>query len=194
MSLIKVWEWRDFNYWLEIIAALWFERGRSRKRYGRLRYVRTKRFEKAIDCQQGEAKRSFRGFVTVVINMIIIVLLLVLFGRVTVLYSILYCVLLLFIKVMLRCCGDCAFSASFVRESTDVSHDAGDCCRGNKGSGTETRLMVRNLFMTEIIIEKWNLTKSNSIQVLHNRIWNRILAEMNPSISRLRVKKKTSVS
>ena len=126
MSLIKVWEWRDFNYWLEIIAALWFERGRSRKRYGRLRYVRTKRFEKAIDCQQGEAKRSFRGFVTVVINMIIIVLLLVLFGRVTVLYSILYCVLLLFIKVMLRCCGDCAFSASFVRESTDVSHVAGE--------------------------------------------------------------------
>ena len=60
------------------------ERGRSRKRYGRLRYVRTKRFEKAIDCQQGEAKRSFRGFVTVVINIIIIVLLLVLFGRVTV--------------------------------------------------------------------------------------------------------------
>ena len=35
---------------------------------------------KAIDCQQGEAKRSYRGFVTVV--MIIIVLLLVLFGRV----------------------------------------------------------------------------------------------------------------
>ena len=88
--------------------------------------MRTKRFEKAIDCQQGEAKRSFRGFVTVVINMIIIVLLLVLFGRVTVLYSILYCVLLLFIKVMLRRCGDCAFSASFVRESTDVSHDAGE--------------------------------------------------------------------
>ena len=30
---------------------------------------------KAIDCQQGEAKRSYRGFVTVVINIIIIVLL-----------------------------------------------------------------------------------------------------------------------
>ena len=37
---------------------------------------------KAIDCQQGEAKRSYRGCVTVVISIIIIVLLLVLFGRV----------------------------------------------------------------------------------------------------------------
>ena len=34
--------------------------------------------------------------------------------------------LLLFIKVMLRCCGDYAFSASFVRECTDVSHVAGE--------------------------------------------------------------------
>ena len=39
-------------------------------------------------------------------------------------YLFLYCVLLLFIKFMLRCCGDCAFSASFVRECTDVSHVA----------------------------------------------------------------------
>ena len=37
---------------------------------------------KAIDCRQGEGKRSYRGFVTVVINNIIIVLVLVLFGRV----------------------------------------------------------------------------------------------------------------
>ena len=36
---------------------------------------------KAIDCQQGEAKRSYRGFVTFVISIIIIVPLLVLFGR-----------------------------------------------------------------------------------------------------------------
>ena len=42
------------------------------------------------------------------------------------LYLFLYCVLLLFIKLMLRCCGDCAFSASFVRECTDVSHVAGE--------------------------------------------------------------------
>ena len=37
---------------------------------------------KVIDCQQGEAKRSYSGFVTFVISIIIIVLLLVLFGRV----------------------------------------------------------------------------------------------------------------
>ena len=34
--------------------------------------------------------------------------------------------LLLFIKFTLRCCGDCAFSASFVRECTDVSYVAGE--------------------------------------------------------------------
>ena len=27
---------------------------------------------------------------------------------------------------MLRCCGDCAFSASFVRECTDVSYVTGE--------------------------------------------------------------------
>ena len=37
---------------------------------------------KAINCQQGEAKRRYHGFVTFVISIIIIVLLLVLFGRV----------------------------------------------------------------------------------------------------------------
>ena len=39
---------------------------------------------KVIDCRQGEAKRSYRGFITIVTNIIIIVLLLVLFGRVDV--------------------------------------------------------------------------------------------------------------
>ena len=71
---------------------------------------------------------------------------------------------------MLRCCGDCAVSASFVRECTDVSHVAGKCrCRGDKGSGTKISSCVI-YFLTEIIIETWNLTKNNSIQVLHNRI------------------------
>ena len=42
------------------------------------------------------------------------------------LYLFLCCVLLLFLKFILRCCGDCAFSASFVRECTDVSHAAGE--------------------------------------------------------------------
>ena len=35
--------------------------------------------QKTTNCQQGEAKRGYRGFVTVVISIIIIVLLLVLF-------------------------------------------------------------------------------------------------------------------
>ena len=58
------------------------------------------------------------------------------------------CVLLLFIKVMLRCCGDYAFSASFVRECTGFSHVAGEGVKltvhmesvvveQNKGSATE---------------------------------------------------------
>ena len=40
------------------------------------------------------------------------------------LWLFLYCVLLLFINLMLRCFGGCAFSASFVRECTDVSYVA----------------------------------------------------------------------
>ena len=39
---------------------------------------------KAIDCHQGEGKCSYRGFVTVLISIIIIALHLVLFGRVDV--------------------------------------------------------------------------------------------------------------
>ena len=42
------------------------------------------------------------------------------------LYLFLYFVLMLFIKFMLQCCGDCAFLASFVRECTHVSHVAGE--------------------------------------------------------------------
>ena len=40
------------------------------------------RVDEAIDCQHGEAKRSYHGFPTVVMGIIIIVLILVLFGRV----------------------------------------------------------------------------------------------------------------
>ena len=43
--------------------------------------LRALRVDEAIDCQQGKAKRSHRGFLTVAIGVIIIVLLLVLFGR-----------------------------------------------------------------------------------------------------------------
>ena len=59
---------------------------RKRKIEEKVRSVRSfalredEAIRKAIDCQQGEAKRSYHGFVTVVISIIIIVLLLVLFG------------------------------------------------------------------------------------------------------------------
>ena len=62
---------------------------------------------------------------TFVISIIIIVLLIVLFGRVDIFILVsVYCVLLRFIKFMSRCSGsigDCAFSASFVRESPGVT-------------------------------------------------------------------------
>ena len=54
---------------------------------------------KAIDCQQGEAKRSCHGFVTVVISIIIIVLLLVLFGRVGVFILVFVLFVIAFYKV-----------------------------------------------------------------------------------------------
>ena len=89
---------------------------------------------KAIDCQEEEAKRNYRGFVTVVISIIIIVLLLVLCGRVGV-YTC-FCIACYCnncLKFMLRCCimshprcVDCAFSASFVKECADVSFVAGE--------------------------------------------------------------------
>ena len=72
------------------------------------------------------SKTQLPWFHNIVLNFSIIVHLLVLFGRVDVFILVLHCVLLLFIKVMLRCCGDYAFSASFVRECTDVSHVAGE--------------------------------------------------------------------
>ena len=58
------------------------------------------------------------------------------------LYLFLYCVLLLFITFMLRCCGDCAFSASFVREFTDVSHVAAE--------GVELTLHKESVVVEEI--------------------------------------------
>ena len=54
---------------------------------------------KAIDCQKGEAKRSYRGVVTAVISIIIIVLLLVLFGRVGVFILIFVLCVIAFHKV-----------------------------------------------------------------------------------------------
>ena len=88
---------------------------------------------RAIGCQQGEAKRSYLGFVTVVISIIIIVLLLVLFGRVGVFMLNFVLRVIAFHKAYVAMlymnyprCGDCAFSTSFLRECADVSYVAGE--------------------------------------------------------------------
>ena len=67
---------------------------------------------------------------------------------------------------MLRCCGDCAFSATFVGECTDVSYAAGEGVEltVNKESVfveeiKEVELRSRRAqFMTEIIIETRSCT------------------------------------
>ena len=82
---------------------------RKGKRWGRALLV-----VEAIDCQQREVKRRYRGFVTVVIGIIIIVLLLVFFGRVC--FSTCFCIACSCFSCNNLCCdvvhprcGDCAF-------------------------------------------------------------------------------------
>ena len=67
---------------LEIIAARVIRKRKIEEKVRSFALRVDEAIRKAIDCQQGEAKRSYRGFVTVLISIIIIVLLLVLFGRV----------------------------------------------------------------------------------------------------------------
>ena len=78
------------------------------------------------------------------------------------LYLFLYCVLLLFIKFMLRCCGDCAFSASFVRECTDVSHVARE--------GVEFTVHKESVVVEEI--QEVEL-RSRCAQFIYDRNYNR---------------------
>ena len=75
------------------------------------------------------------------------------------LYLFWYFVLLLFIKFMLRCCGDCAFSASFARECTDVSHVAGE--------GVELTVHKESVVVEEI---KEVELRSRCAQFIYNRI------------------------
>ena len=80
--------------------------------------------DQLIDCQQEEQKRSYRRFVKVVIGIIILALLLVLFGKVGVfvlvnVFHVISYVVVLYMNYPQ--CGDCALSASFVREYSDVS-------------------------------------------------------------------------
>ena len=67
---------------LEIIAARVIRKRKIEEKVRSFALREDEAIRKAIDCQQGEAKRSYRGFVTVVISIIIIVLLLELFGTV----------------------------------------------------------------------------------------------------------------
>ena len=87
-----------------------------------------------IDCQQEEEERSYRRFVKVVIGIIILALLLVLFGKVGVfmrdfvlrvdVFHVITYVAVLYMNYPQ--CGDCALSASFVKECSDVSYVAGE--------------------------------------------------------------------
>ena len=80
--------------------------------------------DQLIDCQQVEEKRSYRRFVKVVIGIIILALLLVLFGKVGVFMLVfvlrvnVFHVINYFAVLYMNYpqCGDCALSASFVKE------------------------------------------------------------------------------
>ena len=63
---------------------------------------------------------------------------------------------------MLRCCGDCAFSASFVRECTDVSHVAGE--------GVELTVHNESVVVEEIMEVE---LRSSRAQSIFDRNYNR---------------------
>ena len=69
---------------LEIIAARVIRKRKIEEKVRSFALRVDEAIRKATDCQQGEAKRSYRGFATVLISIIIIFLLLALFGRVSV--------------------------------------------------------------------------------------------------------------
>ena len=81
---------------------------------------------RAIGCQQGEAKRSYLGFVTVVISIIIIVLLLVLFRRVGIFILVVVLCVIAFHKVYVAMLWRLRIFIKFCKECTDVSHVAGE--------------------------------------------------------------------
>ena len=78
------------------------------------------------------------------------------------LYLFLHSVLLLSIKVMLRCCGDHAFSASFARECTDVSHLAGE--------GVKLTVHMESVVVEDI---KEVQLRSRRVQFIYERNYNR---------------------
>ena len=117
---------------------------------------------KAIDCQQGEGKRSYRGFVTVVISIIIIVLHLVLFGRVVVFILVFVLCVIAFHKGYVAMLWRWCISASFVRECTDVSHVAGE--------GVELTVHKESAVVEEI---KEVELRSRLAQFIYDRNYNR---------------------
>ena len=66
----------------EVIAARVIRKRKIEEKVRSFALRQDEAIRQVIDCQQGEAKRSYSGFVTFVISIIIIALLLVLFGRV----------------------------------------------------------------------------------------------------------------
>ena len=90
--------------------------------------------DQPIDCQREEEEHSYRRFVKVVIGIIILALLLVLFGKVGVftltfvLHVNVFHVIIYFAVMYMNYpqCGDCALSASFVKECSDVSYVTGE--------------------------------------------------------------------
>ena len=89
-------------------------------------------YRKLIERKNG--KRSYCRFVNVVIGVIIIALLIVFCGKVGVFILIFVLRVVVFHVIIFAAmlymnyprCGDCAFSASFVRECTDVSYFTGE--------------------------------------------------------------------
>ena len=100
----------------EIIAARVIRKRKIEEKVRSFALREDEAIQKATNCQQREAKRSYRGFVTVVISFIIIVLLLVLFGRVGVfiLVFVLYVIALhkVYVAMLWRLC----IFSKFVRD------------------------------------------------------------------------------
>ena len=101
---------------LEIIAARVIRKRKIEEKVRSFALRVDEAIRKAIDCQQGEAKRSYCGFATVLISIIIIFLLVGVFILVFVLRVIAFHKA--YVAMLWRCC---AFSASFVGECTDVN-------------------------------------------------------------------------
>ena len=84
---------------LEIIAARVIRKRKIEEKVRSFALREDEAIWKAIDCKQGEAKRSYRGLVTLVISTIIIILLLVLFGRVGIFILVFVLFVIAFYKV-----------------------------------------------------------------------------------------------